>query len=386
MSFNEVEIARIQEEACNRIAEVFDALGIDYTERHDYLQAACPVHKGDNQRAMFWAIQSSHWQCKTNNCHRDPITGPSTSVFGLVRGTMANKTGKPWTFNNAVKFVAQALGISIYQDSATAQDIEIAKILKQNRKRRKRPDIDGIPLSEMVSKLKPDTTYYPERGVSPEIIAKYHISFCDTEGKYFYKRAFFPVLDGTGKYIMGWSGRSIYGQCGECKMYHHPRRHSCPDKKGSGVYAKWRHSEGFRGESLLYNYWYAKPFISKTGTAILCEGPGDVWAYEMAGIHNTVAMLGSSMSRQQRLLLQNAGALTLICTLDNDDAGKKASERIKQNLQHYFRIFCVTPDTVNDIGDMLPDDLADKMTPLLCRASRAEILSDGYGTENESNG
>jgi len=380
--FSSKDIPFIQARACERIAEIFDAIGCDYVERHDYLQAACPVHGGDNQRAMFWAIRSNHWQCKTRGCHCDPITGPSSSVFGLVRGAMTRKTGKEWSFKQAVNFVVQALGLEKCNgDTATAQDIEIAKIIKQHRKRQTATQGQGTPLATMLPHLKADQVYYPNRGISPEIIARYHVSFCNTKGKPMYKRAFFPVLDVTGRYIMGWSGRSIYDKCAKCGMHHHPERPSCPDPQYGGVYTKWRHSKDFRGELCLYNLWYAKPFISKTGTAILCEGPGDVWAYEAAGIRNSVALLGLNMSKQQRLMLQNAGALTVVCTFDNDKAGKEAMKRLERDLTHYFRVFCVTPDTVNDVGDMFADDIAAKIGPILEKASRAAMLSDGYAVE-----
>lgn len=377
--FNSQDIPFIQARACERIAEVFDALGIDYTERHDYLQANCPVHDGDNPRGMFWAIRSNHWQCKTRGCHRDPVTGPSNSVFGLVRGVMTRKTGKEWTFRQTVNFITQALGLkACNNDGPTSQEIEIAKIIKQHRKRNTATQGQGVPLANMLPHLKADQVYYPNRDISPEIIARYHISFCNTKGKPMYKRAFFPILDITGRYVLGWSGRSIYDKCVECGMHHHPERVSCPDAKYGGVYTKWKHSKNFRGELCLYNLWYAKPFISKTGTVILCEGPGDVWAYEAAGIRNSVALLGLNMSKQQRLMLQNAGALTIICTFDNDEAGQNAMRKLENELTHYFRIFCITPDTANDVGDMFAEDIASKICPILEKASRAEMLSDGY--------
>lgn len=383
--FNSTSIAFIQDRACERIVEIFDALGIDYIERHDYLQAACPVHDGDNQRGMFWAIRSNHWQCKTRGCHSNAVTGPSTSVFGLVRGTMTSKTNRAWGFQEAVNFVAQALGIEKCNlDDATAQDIEIAKIIKKHRKKQLPAAENRTPLATMIQYLKADQVYYPNRGISLEIIAKYHISFCNTQGKPMYKRAFFPILDATGRYIAGWSGRSIYDKCEKCRMHHHPERSECPDDKYRGVYTKWKHSTNFHAEACLYNVWYAKPFISKTGTVIVCEGPGDVWAYEAAGIKNSVALLGLSMSRQQRLMLQNAGALTIICTFDNDDAGQNAMHKLEEELTHYFRVFCVTPDTAKDIGDMFSDDITKKIGPILEQASRAEMLSDDYGILQEN--
>lgn len=374
--FSSIEIEFIQKRACERITEIFDALGIRFTEKRDYLHSACPVHGGDNQRAMFFAIQSGHWQCKTRGCHTDPITGPSSSVFGLVRGAMSCKTEKRWGFVQAVNFVAQVLGLEECSlDKGTAQDIEIAKIVKQHRKKQITQGC-GTPLATMISHLSSDQVYYPNRGVPPEIIAKYHISFCNTQGKPMYKRAFFPILDITGRYILGWSGRSIYNRCPKCRMHHHPKKSECPDPKYRGIYTKWKHSKDFPGEQCLYNIWHAKHFISKTGTVILCEGAGDVWAYEAAGVRNSVALLGLGLSRQQRLMLQNAGALTVVCALDNDDAGIKAMKKLEQDLIHYFRVFCVISNMAKDVGEMLPEDIVKQIGPVLEKIHKRKMVPD----------
>ncbi len=120
--FSPANVMFIQNRACERINEVLDALGLDYTERHDYIQCACPVHAGDNPRGMYWLIKSNHWKCATRGCHLDPITGPSTSVFGIVRGVMSRKTETPWNFHQAVTFISQALGLEEHQeDTMTAQ-------------------------------------------------------------------------------------------------------------------------------------------------------------------------------------------------------------------------------------------------------------------------
>jgi len=381
--FKKLNVDFIQARACERVAEVLDAMGIEFTERRDYLQAACPVHGGNNDRAMFWAINSNHWQCKTRGCHNSSITGPSNSIFGLVRGTMSRKTEKDWSFIQSVSFVAKVLGLDDCDGGEeTAQDVEIAKIIKNHRKKQSSSKQKGTPLATVVGMLNPDQVYYPNRGVSQDIIAKYHISFCDTRNKPMYQRAFFPILDSTGRYVVGWSGRSIYDKCDKCGMYHHPQRQTCPEKKYAGLYTKWKHSKGLSSESCLYNVWYAKPYISKTGTVILCEGPGDVWACENAGIKNSVALLGVSISRQQRLILQNSGALTVICMFDNDAAGNDAMDRLKKELNYYFRVFCVTPDTANDIGDMIPEDITKKLGPILEKTSKTTMFSDNYILEN----
>lgn len=383
MRFNSAQLDFIQERAHERITEVLDALGIDYTERRDYIQAACPVHGGDNPRAWYWALSSTHWRCATKHCEKSDITGPSTSVFGLVRGVMSRKTGQPWSFNQAVTFVAGILNVQgVKIAPRTAEELEIDKAIKAYRKRRSQAaaNAPGILLADIVPRLAPDTEYYPTRGVSPEIIARYHISWCDDPDRPFHHRAFFPVLDETGRYVVGWSARSAWPKCPQCKLYHDPVRDYCPTKKEAGFFQKWRHSAGFRSERHLYNIWYAKPFIAKTQVAVVVEGPGDVWAYETAGVRNSVAMLGLNFSDIQRQALQRAGALTLVFTVDNDASGEEAKERLTKELQWYFRLIFVTPDS-HDIDTLGSEGIEATIKPILEHFSKAGALRDEYSAK-----
>jgi len=377
--FNDIEVEYIQNRACDRITEILDALGIEYAERSDYLTGKCPCHNGDNPRSWYWAIRTSHWSCATHHCEKDKISGKSSSIFGLIRGAMSNKLNKPFYFNNSVMFAAQILGLyNLKLNRRSWEEIEIEKIIKQHKKRKiNKPDSNSILLSDMVSKFKKDDIYYPKRGVTQDIIDRYHISYCGEEGKRFNQRAFFPVLDSTGKYIVGFSARSIWNKCEICKCYHNPK-YTCPEKDRRKLYEKWIHSKGLKSEKYLYNYWFAKYHISKSGTAVICESPGNVWSLEMAGINNGVAIMGSNMSKTQRQLLQKSGALTLILALDNDKAGKEATEKIIEELNYYFRVIPVNLENVNDVAEMSKNEIINKIGKVFNNVSYENILKDSY--------
>lgn len=376
-SYNREEASFIQDRAAERIAEVLDALGIDYTERASYLQAACPVHGGDNPRGWYWAINTLHWRCATNHCEKNDSTGPSSSIFGLVRGVMARKDGKPWSYQMAVDFVARVLHLNGTKlDPGTEEDIAIDRQIKEARKAQKnKPSGNGTPLATMLPMLKPDTVYYPSRGITKDTIARYHISVCDDPQKPFFHRAFFPILDMTGRYIQGWSARSMWPQCPKCKHYHDPAWAKCPTKEQFGFFAKWRHSASFHAERCLYNIWYARTHIAQTSIAILVEGPGDVWAFEQAGIKNAVAMFGLSLSSHQRNMLQSVGATTLILATDNDKAAMGARKKQIEELNWYFRVYDVVPDS-KDFGAMEPEEINGQIGPLLEKVSKAELFKD----------
>jgi DNA primase len=374
--FNDSEISYIQDRACERIAEVLDALGIEYVEKSDYFQGRCPCHNGDNDRSWWWATRTNHWNCATKGCEKSSISGNSSSIFGLIRGAMSNKLNKQFSFLESVSFAATILNLSnLKLDEETSENIEIFKIIKQYKKKKKIEKNGFKLLSEVLPFLRKDTKYYPSRGVSQDIINKYYISSCKNKNKFFFERSFFPILDSSGKYVAGWSGRSIYGQCTLCKLYHNENI-KCPSKDKALFHSKWLHSKNFKKELYLYNYWFAKYNISKTGTAIICESPGNVWAMEMAEIKNSIAIMGSSMSKEQRLLLQKAGALTLILAMDNDETGREATKKLSEELNYYFRIIPINLENVNDIAELNKNDIQNKIGQILKDNNKEFLLKD----------
>lgn len=375
---NNSQIEYIQSRANERISEILDLLGIEFIESPEYIQLRCPIHGSDNDRSLFWAFRTNHFKCMTRHCELEQITGKSSSLFGLVRGIMSAREKRQWNFNETVTFVSKLLGINSEGiEEQTKQDIEINKIIKQYKKKIKNKNTNNyILLRDIVNKLKPDTIYYPNRGISKEIISKYNISYCDNKNKPFYQRSFFPSLDPTGQFIVGFSGRSIWDICNKCLCYHSPEI-PCPAKEKRKYYTKWKHSKGFSVEKNLYNYWFAKRFISKTGTAIVVESPGNVWNLENANINNSVALFGANLSKEQRLLLQKAGALTLILAMDNDQTGKEATQKLSEELNYYFRIIPIDlENNINDIAEMGKEDIRQKIGEILLKNSKEFLLKD----------
>ena len=121
-------------------------------------------------------------------------------------------------------------------------------------------------------------------------------------------------------------------------------------------YSKWKHSADFKSQNHLYNFWFARKHILNSGIAIIVESPGNVWRLEENGIHNSVAMFGSSLSDRQKILLDSSGAMSLVILTDNDDAGRKAAEQIQQKCQNTYRIF-VPKISKSDVGEMTSEEI-----------------------------
>jgi 5S rRNA maturation endonuclease (ribonuclease M5) len=203
--------------------------------------------------------------------------------------------------------------------------------------------IRTITRSIITKALNIPSPYFLNRNFSSEILIKYDVGDCMSEGKEMSNRAVVPIYDYDHKFMIGCSGRSI----------------------NNGL-PKWKHSDGFRAEECLYNYWYAKDFIKKTSVVILVESPGNVWRLEESGIHNSVALFGSSLKDKQKMLLDISGAMTIITIMDSDEAGKKAAEQIKAKCNKTYNVINLTID-YPDVAEMNTQSIKKDILPTIER-------------------
>jgi len=121
----------------------------------------------------------------------------------------------------------------------------------------------------------------------------------------FRDRVMFPITDLRGR-VVGFGGRLI--NPGEPKYLNSPE------------------TEIFHKKSLLYGLHLALPAIRQSQVAVLVEGYLDVIALHQAGIENAVASLGTAFTPEHARLLKRF-AREIIILFDNDEAGRKATER-----------------------------------------------------------
>jgi 5S rRNA maturation endonuclease (ribonuclease M5) len=176
-----------------------------------------------------------------------------------------------------------------------------------------------------------------------------------------YNRIVVPVYSIDGKVIVGCTGRSIFNSCEKCGQYHISTI-QCPSKEDSWKYCKWKHNLGFKSQEHLYNFWFAKDYIQKSKSIILVESPGNVWRLEEAGIHNSVAIFGSSLSDKQKLLIDSSGAMNIILLMDNDDAGQKAVKQITEKCKKIYRIYSPSFEG-SDVGELSIEDIRNTLVP-----------------------
>ena len=163
--------------------------------------------------------------------------------------------------------------------------------------------------------------------------------------------------------MIGCTGRSIFEKCEKCSCFHSASE-ECPDETKQYLYSKWRHSTNFKSQHCLYNFWFAKTHIQETGIAIIVESPGNVWTLEESGIHNSVAIFGSSMSDNQKRILDISGAMSLVFIMDNDEAGKKAVDQMTKKCNRTYNVHTITI-TGEDIASMSKAQICSEILPQL---------------------
>lgn len=353
------------DDLCDNIEDLLEHFELDYKDHGKMISMACPIHEGDNESALNLYVEGDsyrgNWKCRTHGCEKC-FKG---SIIGFVRGLLSNRKhqwseegDKTCTFKETIDFITSFL----------KKDLKDIKVCTETRnKNRFTSAVNHIKNTATVDTancltrnrirglLKIPAQYYVDRGFTPAILDRYDIGLCDNPDREMYNRVVAPIYDPDYTYMIGCSGRSIFEKCDTCGCFHDPNT-GCPKDHQKYLYSKWKHSANFKSQNSLYNFWFAQKHIKHTGVAILVESPGNVWKLEENDIHNSVGIFGAALSDRQKIILDSSGAMTIIVLTDNDDAGRKAADQIKDKCQNTYRVF-VPSITKADIADMTSEEI-----------------------------
>ena len=101
-------------------------------------------------------------------------------------------------------------------------------------------------------------------------------------------------------------------------------------------YINSKNSDTFDKSKLLYGLHKAKQDIVLEDSVIIVEGQFDVILSHINGFENTVAISGTLLTQQQIHTLSKY-TKNIILSFDNDEAGKKATDRSYNNICEYNR-------------------------------------------------
>lgn len=362
---NQAQLKVLSDKLCDKIEELLEYFELEYRFNGKMISMRCPIHDGDNQSALniypYGEKYRGNWVCRSHSCEKDL----QPSIIGFIRGLLSKNfdEGKILPFDQTINFCLNFVNANPKDLAFKKSDIEknnftqfIEKIKNLKEENRTKLNRDYVTKCLDIPAI-----YYINRNYSKEILTKYDVGLCNNPEKEMYNRVVVPVYDQDGLFVVGCTGRSIFDKCNICGYYH---MGSCPSESELYKYPKWKHNNGFKSQNHLYNIWFAKNYIYESGTAIVVESPGNVWRLEENGIHNSIAIFGSSMSDRQKMILDGSGAMKLVILTDNDTAGDKARETITKKCEKTYKIYTI-PISKQDIGDMSSQEIENEIKPLL---------------------
>lgn len=296
---------------------------------------------------------------------------------------------------NAITFVQRHLNIS-YQEAVK----KVAELVGFHDPRLEseayKPKIDAVkqPLFDTINDLqslyqyglnipegKIASDYLAKRHIDQDQIKKYGIGYALAEGEktieYLEKkghsldkikdigimsshansdanagRLIFPLRDPNGQ-VIGFSARKL-----------NPNDHDSPK------YVNSPDTKIFKKSLNLYNYHNAKNSARRDGYIYVLEGFMDVMALDKVGIPSAVAVMGTSLSKEQIELLRRLNAEVRLC-LDGDNPGQKGMMRIILQLNKANIPFRLVMNP-NDLRD--PDDILQESGPEALREAMNHLV------------
>lgn len=297
------------------------------------VQQSCPIHGGDNETAFSYDTNKHIWSCFTRHCEKDY----GNDILGLICAI------KNFHISQTLKWIEQNILDKPVSDFQVERQLELEDMFNFEQK-------FNISLDKVFLKaLKPNHDYPLKRGFRKITCEFFQAGLYKTNNDNYISRYVMPIFN-INNQLVGLTGRSIYEQCDICKVYHN--NDTCPPKINRRYYSKWRHYPTHFHKSLeLYNINHAKLSIEKTKTAILVEGPLDVWRLHEFGIYNAVALLGTNVSYGQNSLLLQAGCNNIILLMDNDTSGQQLMNNLKV-MQRLFKVNNIKLPDGLDPGEM----------------------------------
>lgn len=378
MRLDQSQLQILQRMLETRILDLIDALGLDLIKNGKMFVGVCPCHQGDNKSSfnLYHGLSGDttlvNWKCRTRHCEKCF----NINLIGLVRGVLSRQRYR-WeregdqslSFADTLKWIFKFLEIR-------PQDIKIDVLEEKKRKfvndwltttaNTGKSEAIGVTRDKIRSKLIIPSPYFIKRGFSPEILDKYDVGEpIAAAGKEMSGRSVIPVYDQNGTAFIGCAGRALIPECPRCGCHH---TGNCPKPENKYFYSKWRNSRSLKVEANLFNYWNAKSFIKKCGSCILVESPGNVLRLEEAGIHIGLATFGSSLTEQQKILLESTpGLMRVLLLRDADLAGAEGMEKTKGLLRRSFNLVELPLFYQDDIAEMTVAEVQEKYMPILSK-------------------
>jgi 5S rRNA maturation endonuclease (ribonuclease M5) len=366
----------------DRIEDLLEKLEVDAHISGNKYVGVCPIHgESDNPLALNIYYDGydvpGYWKCRTRFCQNKF----KPTIIGFTRGRLSSlRMGYHWKkkpdaifgFPGTIEYLCNFLELDINDIKVDPKEEDRRKFMAEcvqtlNNNKLYVQNESTIHRKKVKKNLIIPSQYFINRGFPANILEKYDIGLARKSKTETQNRIIVPIYN-DDEYLIGYTCRSIFEKCIKCKLFHNPDD-NCPSTEYErNLCSKWRHV-GFNSEQNLYNYWKAKNFIKNTNTAILVEGPADVWRLEQYDVHNSVAMFGHTLYDAQERLLANAQCMAIIVLTDNDQAGIEGAKEIKRKYGRLYNLYFPNINT-KDAGEMNENDITDNVKPFIEAAKR----------------
>jgi DNA primase len=301
--------------------------------KDSFVSAACPFHKGGQERRpSFWINRyDGKWGCFT--CH---VGGDS------LRSLLEN-------------LKVRSTKIDTILQQAEEEEKKTASLRKAKNKKKARADFKGesiLPF-EMLGLYDYTPLELIEAGFDEEVLKRFWVGY-DTK----LDRITYPIFDLYGN-LVGVSGRQPSGHVPKYKVYqgwHEVEGKRYPGELGE-MFPKYS-SDGIKnhlwGAHLFFEKLYHSP---EDGYVILVEGyKAGLWMIQL-GWEYTGVLMGSYISPKQKQIVRRLGVPIFVFT-DNDPPGRLASRKISEDLAKTCPVVyeCEYPEGYEGAS---PDDLKD---------------------------
>ncbi len=324
-------MARYTQDSIERLRETIDAVELisertDLRRRGSRWVGLCPFHE---ERTPSFTVDPARglYHCFGCQAGGDPIT--------FVRETQG------LDFSEAVEALAERYRVELKREREDPAE-------EERRRRRER----------LLALLDRTATFYSKhlwdsaegararehlagRGVSEDVLATFRVGYAPSAwdklvlaagkdgfteaeltgtglaqrnkrgGLYdrFRERITFPLADARGR-VLGFGARAL-------------------DQDQGAKYINTAEGEVYHKGRTLFGIDHARAAIAKAGRAVVVEGYTDVLALHQAGVAETVAIMGTAMTREQVAELARAVGAdgTVVLALDADSSGQEAMLR-----------------------------------------------------------
>ena len=88
---DQAKLKIVCDDLCDRIDDLMEHFGLEYTYNGKLLTMSCPIHGGDNKSALNLYPQGDvyrgNWKCRTHGCDKYL----KSSIIGLIRGIISHQ-------------------------------------------------------------------------------------------------------------------------------------------------------------------------------------------------------------------------------------------------------------------------------------------------------